>query len=134
TEYWWHNVRQPVHFAQAMQSLFEDGYTSFLEVGPHPVLSNSIKECAAQLERKVQCFVSLRRKEPELPGILFTLGELYCAGYNPDWTARAPTTGRFIPGPQYPWQRELHWVESERSVMERLGLPGPVYLNRSLTG
>lgn len=132
-EYWWHNVRQPVRFAAGMQSLFEDGFSSFLEIGPHPVLGNSIKECAAHLERNVQCFTSLRRGEPELPRILLTVGELYCVGYDPDWTALAPAEGTFIPGPQYPWQRESHWLESERSKMERLGLPGAVYLNRSVT-
>jgi acyl transferase domain-containing protein/NADPH:quinone reductase-like Zn-dependent oxidoreductase/NAD(P)-dependent dehydrogenase (short-subunit alcohol dehydrogenase family)/acyl carrier protein len=130
--YWWRNVRQPVRFAAATQALLEDGFTAFLEVGPHPVLGNSIKECAAALERKVACFTSLRRAEPERPRFLLTLGELYCAGAEVDWSALAPTSGHFLPGPQYPWQRRTHWVESERSKMERLGLPGSVYLNRAV--
>ena len=130
--YWWQNVRQAVRFAAAMQALMDDGFTAFLEVGPHPVLGNSIKECAAALERKVACFTSLRRAEPERPRFLLTLGELYCAGAEVDWSAFAPASGRFVPGPAYPWQRQTHWVESERSKMERLGLPGSVYLNRSV--
>ncbi len=131
-EYWWHNVRQPVRFAAAMQNLFGQGYANFLEIGPHPVLGNSIKECAAHLERKVRCFTSLRRAEPELPRLLLTAAELYCAGYQLDWSTLAPAQGRFLPAPQYPWQRETLWLESERSKMERLGLPGSVYLNRSV--
>jgi acyl transferase domain-containing protein/NADPH:quinone reductase-like Zn-dependent oxidoreductase/acyl carrier protein len=131
-EYWWHNVRHSVRFAEATRQLIEDGFTHFVEVGPHPVLGNSIKECAATMERKVACFTSLRRAEPERPRFLLTLGELYGAGVEPDWSALAPTAGRFIPGPQYPWQRQTHWVESDRSRMERLGLPGPVYLNRTV--
>ncbi len=133
-EYWWRNVRQPVRFAAAMQAAMSDGHALFLEVGPHPVLGNAIKECAAHLERKAVCFTSLRRKDPEKARMLLTLGELYCAGCEPDWTALAPQSGRFLPGPQYPWQRDTHWVESERSKMERLGLPGPVYLNRTVLG
>ncbi len=133
-EYWWRNVRHAVRFASATQQLIEDGFTSFLEVGPHPVLGNSIKECAAALERKVACFPSLRRAEPERPRLQLTLGELYCAGVNPDWRAISPPAGTFIPGPQYPWQRQHHWVESDRSKMERLGLAGPVYLNRTVAG
>ncbi|HVE17248.1 MAG TPA: acyltransferase domain-containing protein, partial [Chthoniobacterales bacterium] len=132
--YWWQNVRHAVRFASATQHLIEDGYTTFLEVGPHPVLGNSIKECAATLGRKVVCFTSLRRAEPERPRMLATLAELYCAGVDPDWSMLVPTAGRFIPGPQYPWQRQHYWVESERSRMERLGLPGPVYLNRTVVG
>ncbi len=133
-EYWWRNVRQPVHFAAAMRELFEEGFTQFLEIGPHPVLGNSIKECAAHLEKQVACFTSLRRKESEVRRILLTAGELYCAGFDLNWEALAPVSGRFLSTPKYPWQRELHWVESERSKMERLGLPGPVYLNRTLPG
>lgn len=133
-DYWWRNVRQPVHFAAAMQALFDDGFMRFLEVGPHPVLGNSIKECAAHLGKKAVCFASLRRKEPEIRQMLRTAGELYCAGVPLDWTALAPRSGKFVQTPGYPWQRERHWVESDRSKMERLGLPGPVYLNRTLPG
>jgi len=133
-DYWWQNVRQPVHFAAAIQCLFKDGYTHFLEVGPHPVLGNSIKECAVHLEAKATCFLSLRRKDPEQIGLLKTVAALYCAGFSPDWTALAPSGRNLLPLPHYPWQRESHWMESDRSKMERLGLPGPVYLNRTLPG
>jgi len=132
--YWWHNVRQPVRFAPAMEALFTDGYAAFLEIGPHPVLGNSIKECAAHLEKKISCFTSLKRKEPERRRIFSAVAELYCAGYPIDWKTLAPAGGAFIPGPQYPWQRQLHWLESDRSRMERFGLPGPVYLNRTVLG
>jgi len=130
--YWWRNVRQPVHFAQAMSSLFEDGYTHFLEVGPHPVLGNSIRECAP--DRRIACFTSLRRKEPEQRRLLLTLAELYNAGIDPDWKSLAPESGRFLSLPKYSWQRQEYWLESDRSKMDRFGLPGPVYLNRTLPG
>ncbi len=133
-EIWWRNVRQPVRFAAAMKAMLADGYAAFLEVGPHPVLGNSIKECAAHLERKAATFVSLRRAEPERARMRLTLAELYCAGAAIDWAALAPAAGRFFPGPPYPWQRQPHWLESERSRIERLGRPGPVYLNRPVPG
>lgn len=132
TEYWWKNVRQSVRFAAGIQSLFEDGYSSFLEIGPHPVLGNSIKECAAHMERNVTCYASLRRKEDEQRRILLTLAELYCGGRNPDWKVLAPCEGRFVPGPQYPWQRERYWIESDRARVDRLGSEGSIYLNRPM--
>lgn len=132
--YWWRNVRQPVHFATAAEALMMDGFTDFLEVGPHPVLGNSLKECAAALDKKIHCYPSLRRAEPERPRLMLSLGELYCAGYDPAWSKLAPVTGRFLPAPQYPWQKQLCWNESERSRMERFGRPGPVYLNRTVEG
>ena len=97
-DYWWRNVRQPVRFAAAMQAMFEDGYTSFVEVGPHPVLGNSIKECAAQLEQKVTCFTSLRRKEPENRQIMQALSELYCAGFCPIGRRSPPGMGALFRG------------------------------------
>ncbi len=127
-DYWWKNVRQSVRFADATSELFAAGYSQFLEIGPHPVLGNSIKECAAAKDQRVTGFVSLRRKEPELDRLRLTAAELYCAGATLEWRAFAPETGRFVPGPQYPWQRQRHWLESERSEIERLGTGGPVYL------
>ncbi len=134
TDYWWLNVRQAVRFADAMKAVMEDGFTSFLEVGPHPVLGSSIKECAGHLGYRVRSFTSLKRKEPELRTVLTALGELYCAGHRVDWTGLAPHHGEFLPAPPYPWQRQSHWVESERSKIERLGSTGPVYLETPLLG
>jgi acyl transferase domain-containing protein len=44
SKYWYQNIRQPVLFADAISALAHDGQSLFLEVGPHPVLSTSIKE------------------------------------------------------------------------------------------
>jgi len=132
--YWWLNVRQAVRFADAMKAILEDGFTSFLEVGPHPVLGSSIKECASHLGSRVRGFTSLKRKEPELQTMLTALGELYCSGHRVDWSGLAPQHGEFLPTPPYPWQRQNHWVESERSKIERMGSTGPVYLESSLLG
>lgn len=132
--YWWLNVRQAVRFADAMKAVLEDGFTSFLEVGPHPVLGSSIKECAGHLGYRVRSFTSLKRKEPELRTMLTALGELYCSGHRVDWSGLAPEHGEFLPTPPYPWQRQNHWVESERSKIERMGSTGPVYLESSLLG
>lgn len=131
-EYWWRNVRRPVLFARATAALMREGYRDFLEVGPHPVLGASIKECAVHESVPVRCFVSLRRKEPEGARVVSTLAELYCAGYSPDWTRLVPGRAAYVPAPSYSWQREKHWLESERSLIERCGSPGPVYLYRPL--
>jgi acyl transferase domain-containing protein len=36
--YWRRHLREPVRFAEGMESLHQQGYKVFLEVGPHPVL------------------------------------------------------------------------------------------------
>lgn len=43
--YWRRHLRLPVRFADAMQTLYTDGYTHFLEIGPQPTLLGMGKRC-----------------------------------------------------------------------------------------
>ena len=63
--YWWQNVRRPVRFGAAIDCLADDGISTFLEVGPHPVLSISVKECLREKESAGTVLPSLRRGEDE---------------------------------------------------------------------
>lgn len=132
--YWWRNVRQPVRFAQAVGSLLDEEFAAFLEVGPHPVLGHSIREGAAASGRTLSTVPSLRRDEPELRRMLLSLGEAYAGGANPAWEQVSPASGRFVKGPAYPWQRARFWKESEESRLDRLGSPGPAYLDQPGAG
>ncbi|MGH8907430.1 MAG: SDR family NAD(P)-dependent oxidoreductase [Egibacteraceae bacterium] len=107
--YWWDNIRQAVDFSSAVQGLAQDGYTTFLEIGPHPVLSGYVAECLMDQERQGWVLPSLRRKEDERATLLGSLGSLYTLGCAPDWSRLYPAGGRCISLPSYPWQRERHW-------------------------
>ncbi len=43
--YWRSHVRQPVRFAQAMDTLYRQGFTTFLEIGPQPTLIGMGRRC-----------------------------------------------------------------------------------------
>lgn len=120
-DYWWNNVRQPVMFADAVSALTSAGARLFLEIGPHPVLATSIKQCLQVNHARGDVFSSLVRKEPEQQNILRTLGKLYCAGYGIDWTIFRKTSGSFTDLPGYPWQKELCWLEGDYAREERVG-------------
>jgi hybrid polyketide synthase/nonribosomal peptide synthetase FtdB len=64
-EYWWRNARQPVLLERTLHRMFEDGYRCFIEIGPHPVLSQSIRECLQEAEIEGVMFSSLKRKQSE---------------------------------------------------------------------
>ena len=132
-EYWWRNVREPVRFAQGIQTLLKDGFKNFLEVGPHPVLGHSVKEIAANEQVTVSLIPSLNRKSPEQKRMLESVGQLYTSGYSVNWHELIPVGGRFVRLPNYPWQKERYWRESEESIQDRLGLEGHVFLNSKLT-
>jgi polyketide synthase 12 len=42
SDYWFANLRQPVLFEQAVRWSYEHGYRAFVEVSPHPVLTEGI--------------------------------------------------------------------------------------------
>ncbi|NWG15754.1 MAG: type I polyketide synthase [Chloroflexi bacterium] len=110
--YWGRNVRQPVRFAAAVSQLIQEGYTTFLEISPHPVLSGMVVQC---LEAEGQAGVvaaSLRRNRDERETMLDALGDLFAAGYPVQWERFYPSGGRVVFDlPAYPWQRERYWVE-----------------------
>jgi acyl transferase domain-containing protein len=79
--YWWKNIRRPVHFKQAMDSLISDGYFDFLEIGPHPVLHQAIEAGLSEHGKEGAVLYTLRRKKPELETIYASLGKLREMGY-----------------------------------------------------
>lgn len=122
-QYWWNNVRQPVQFLPAVEQLIDDGYSVFLEIGPHPVLSGYISECLLGQGKQGTVLSSLRRKEDERAIMLTSLASLYTLGYPLDWNKLYVEGGRCIPLPFYPWQRERYWngPESAKLVHPLLG-------------
>ncbi|MDQ3815279.1 MAG: acyltransferase domain-containing protein, partial [Armatimonadota bacterium] len=113
--HWWDNVRQPVLFMAAMNRLIEDGYTTFLEIGPHPTLSSYIAECLAVQGKAGTVAASLHRQKEDRVAMLGALGELYIAGYPVQWEKLYARHGALVPLPSYPWQREHHWHQPEES-------------------
>src|SRR3989338_6987367 len=109
--HWSREIREPVRFARAIETLLRDGYRIFVEVSAHPVLSGSIAQCAAAMGETVTTVPSLRRQEPERAVMLAALGTLFTVGYPVDWARHYPLRHRFIRLPSYPWQRERCWLD-----------------------
>lgn len=120
-EYWCDNIREPVFFGKGIASLLRDGHRVFLEVGPHPVLSTSIKECCRDRNIESQSIASLRRKKPERRTFQLALAQLYVAGCAIDWRQQYSANARYVKLPTYPWQREVYWSENPESRADRIG-------------
>ncbi len=128
-DYWARNLRQPVRFAESIQQLAGDGYTLFVEIGPHPVLVTAIQETlraaasegqASEGQASEGIAIATLRRDADGPLALRTaLGMLHTHGRAVDWSA--VTSGRMTPLPTYPWQRERHWLE----VADGAGRRGP---------
>ncbi|MER5770869.1 amino acid adenylation domain-containing protein [Streptomyces sp. NPDC001985] len=118
--YWWHNVRDRVRFRAAIDRLADDGHRLFLEIGPHPVLGHSIRECFDERERECRTLPSIRRRESETGCFAASLAALHNLGTAIDWNVLHPS-GVPVPLPRYPWKRERHWTEPEPVARVRLG-------------
>jgi myxalamid-type polyketide synthase MxaE and MxaD len=110
-DYWGQNLRQPVRFAGAVEQLVNDGYTVFMELGPHPVLLSPIQ--SSWPERELVTIPSMRRQEDGQTVVLEALGGLHGAGYPLDWSQLAPA-GKLVKLPAYPWQHDRFWIEIEK--------------------
>jgi NADPH:quinone reductase-like Zn-dependent oxidoreductase/aryl carrier-like protein len=122
-EYWWHNVRRTVRFADGVEQLIELGCDTVLELGPHPVLTASVSECYQRRGKKVTALYSLRRHEMEGATMRRALGALHVRGWPVDWAGVFAEPCRFVRLPSYPWQRERYWHELEASRDARLNAP-----------
>ena len=108
--YFARNMRQPVRFAQAIGAISDAGCNLFLELSPHPVLSQSIVECVASLGREPLVLASLRRGRAERETLLQACAGLYAAGCDLNWKQVQPSGGSVVTLPGYCWQRMRHWI------------------------
>src|SRR5438552_5347712 len=75
--YWVDNLREPVLFLTAIQNLLEDDFDIFLEMSPHPILVDPIRQTIEQSEKSGLALASMRRDESTRNILLTTLGKLY---------------------------------------------------------
>ncbi|MEU2038142.1 type I polyketide synthase [Nocardia niwae] len=122
-EYWCRNVREPVAFGAAVDSLLDAGHRVFLEVGPHPVLSGNIKEAFVRRGLDGAAISTLARNADDRENLLRAVGELYqVGGLNTTQAPGAPETpAAHLDLPRYPWQRRRLWIEDPAIEADRVG-------------
>ncbi|RQH19833.1 acyltransferase domain-containing protein, partial [Okeania hirsuta] len=113
-QYWVGHVRQPVRFAQSMKTLEEQGYETFLEIGPKPILLGMGRQCVT--EDVGEWLPSLRPGVDEWQQMLSSLGQLYVKGIKIDWSGFDSDYSRQkVVLPTYPFQRERYWIETNNN-------------------
>jgi acyl transferase domain-containing protein/acyl carrier protein len=111
--YWVENMRQQVKFYDAIRNLISDGYSNFLEISPHPVLTVDLAECQSEHKQQGVVLHSLNRKKDEAHAMLSSLANLYTLGFAIDWKSVFKYQGNQVDLPAYPWQRERYWLETK---------------------
>jgi len=127
--YWYRNVRETVSFVSAIEALINDGFDTFIELGPHPIHALGINELLEAKQKAGIIVPSIRRKEEEKRTFLSSVGKLHTWGCEIDWEASF-SNGSFIQLPAYPWQKERHWLETEEGQKSRIGSSVHPHLRR----
>ncbi|OBJ55150.1 type I polyketide synthase [Mycobacterium sp. 1423905.2] len=115
--YWWQNTRATVLFEPALRRMLDDGYTQFVELGPHPVLAASIVEIAADQKVDAVVVATQRRNEDDGRTLMNCVGALHCHGHPVAWEKLYPAdAARLVKLPSYPWQHKRFWNEPQEAA------------------
>lgn len=109
-EYWTKQIREPVRFAQSMETLAGLGITHFIEIGPHPVLLGMGADCIPGVGPV--WLPSLHRDRSDWRDLAESLQRLYVDGATPDWASFDRDFSRArVSLPTYPFRRRRHWTD-----------------------
>ncbi|USX54001.1 type I polyketide synthase [Lentzea sp. HUAS12] len=117
-EYWVHQARAAVRFADAVDTMGAAGVTKVVEIGADAVLSAMV---ADNLDALV--LPALREDEDEVRSVLGTLARLHVAGVAVDWRGFFAGSGaRRVDLPTYPFQRRRFWMGGRAAGADAAGL------------
>ncbi|WP_223270081.1 type I polyketide synthase, partial [Nostoc sp. 'Peltigera membranacea cyanobiont' 213] len=115
--YWRHHTRETVRFMMGINTLFEQGYELFLEIGPKPILSTLGKRC--QQQGTAVWLPSLVQGKDDWQVLLESLSTLYVQGADVDWTGfDCGYSRRLLSLPTYPFQRQRYWIAEDSSIKQ----------------
>ncbi|MYK52239.1 MAG: type I polyketide synthase, partial [Gemmatimonadetes bacterium] len=89
--YWWSNIRQPVRFAAAMETIMRDYQPDVvLEIAPHSALQTTIAQCLESSVSVPACIPTLMRDSDVCLGFNEALGTLFRVGVDLDFAIQYP--------------------------------------------
>ncbi|MFI9358440.1 type I polyketide synthase [Streptomyces lydicus] len=117
--YWYRNLRHTVRFQEAVEALIASGHTTFVEVGPHPVLIGSIGQILEEAGADGIVTGSLRRDDGGLRRFLTSAAEAHVQGLPLAWErlTGTPTDRTAVAAlPTYPFQGRRYWLTGTAGV------------------
>src|SRR5581483_2956079 len=105
-DYWRRQVRQPVRFQAAMETLAAQDFSVFIEIGPGTTLVSLGRQSIGAEDR-------LWAAGSNWQQMLESLTQLYLRGAEVDWAGfDAPYGRRRVSLPTYPFERQRYWIET----------------------
>ena len=123
-KYFWDNIREPVHFLEAVQGVMRD-YENvvFVELAGSATLLSSIRAIAKEEEIQPAGMVSCgqRGRDDRISG-LRALSTLYGMGIEVNWTNLHGNCAHWMQLPKYAWQHQTFINEAEDFRKRRLDI------------
>ncbi|MFF3994255.1 type I polyketide synthase [Streptomyces cyaneofuscatus] len=119
--YWCRNLREPVRFDRALERLRADGFGTFVEVSPHPVLQIALAQ-GTEADGAAVVVGSLRRDRGGLEQPLRALAELHVQGVSIPWKRVFPASdGHGVDLPTYAFEHRRYWLDEHDDAMPAAG-------------
>jgi FkbH-like protein len=112
-DYWVDQVRQPVRFMQAMETLASKTVSHYIEIGPHPVLTTMSRSIELpNTDDSTRWLSSVRRGHSDWSVLLASVGQLFVDGYPIDWkNAEAFYPRHRVSVPGYEFSNRRIWLD-----------------------
>ncbi|MEU3777919.1 SDR family NAD(P)-dependent oxidoreductase, partial [Streptomyces sp. NPDC032472] len=105
---WVDHIRHAVRFADGIRTLRREGITTYLEIGPVPVLTPAVERV---LDESAEDRPAVAVAVPEPAAVAAAVARLHVRGAAvPEWKAVFPAGTRPVAVPTYPFQRQRYWL------------------------
>ncbi|TCK22288.1 type I polyketide synthase [Pseudonocardia endophytica] len=110
--YWVDQIRSAVLFAPMVARLAAAGATTYLEVGPRPVLAGMVQGCPTG---GATVTTVCRKDRPEPDALLACLSDVFVSGGEVRWSTDGGTVADL---PTYAFDRKRYWLQPARSRVD----------------
>ncbi|MFG2221116.1 SDR family NAD(P)-dependent oxidoreductase [Streptomyces sp. NPDC048685] len=121
--YWCDNLRRPVRFHPAVVAAAQDRHQLYIEISPHPVVTQSLTDSLTELVPDAVVLPTLRRAQDEPTTFRTQLATLHCNGGTVDWTPLY-RDGDLVDTPTITFDRTRHWAVGQATQPQVETLPG----------
>jgi polyketide synthase 12 len=135
-EYWAKHIRQAVRFLDGVRVLEANGVTTYLELGPHAVLSGMASQCLSDAGlRRAVVLPTLNKRKPEVETLNLALAGLHVHGHALDWTTVFQPYGpERIELPTYAFQRQSYWIDRAETRSANVDSAGLIDVEHPMLG
>lgn len=121
-DYWWRNVRRPVMFRPAVETLAELGARIFVEIGPKPVLQTYVGDTLAGINRTGTTVNSLDTHDAEDTDVIgLVAARALVAGAVVDDVRFFGPPSAPAALPRYPWQNQPFRIDRSAASLDYFG-------------